>query len=298
MRIAITGSGGFLGTTLAEYLLDNTEHELLLLTSQVEKTGKKHSGKRIIVFSNENLEIFRAIKIDILINCAFPRNADGVQMASGLKYISDVLSAAVEGNVSAVINISSQSVYSLQRIEPASEQTMLVLENGYAVGKYAAELMTNTICNGIPHTNIRMASLVGAGFEQRITNKFISLALEGKKLHIVGGKQRFGFLDVRDAVKALSLLLDSNYRKWEEKYNLGGGESYTLEYIARTVCELSNEYCQKPVNYEVEEADVWQNSALNAAKFRETFRWEPIYALRDTLKSIYDYKIERRLSER
>lgn len=112
MKIAITGAGGFLGTALTDYLLQNTEHELLLLTSQVEKLEKKYFDKEVIVVSNENLEILRAAKINTLFNCAFPRNTDGAQMASGLKYILDVLVASAEGNVDAVVNISSQSVYS------------------------------------------------------------------------------------------------------------------------------------------------------------------------------------------
>lgn len=288
MKIAITGAGGFLGTALTDYLLQNTEHELLLLTSQVEKLEKKYFDKEVIVVSDENLEILRAAKINTLFNCAFPRNTDGAQMASGLKYILDVLVASAEGNVDAVVNISSQSVYSQRRIEPASEQTMLNLESRYAIGKYMTELMTNTICRDIPHTNIRMASLIGVGFEQRVTNKFISFALAGKKLHVIGGKQRFGFLDVRDAVRALSLLLGSNYQKWEAEYNLGGKGSCTLEHIARTVCELSSVYCLKPVNYEVEESDIWHNSELNDSRFRQFFQWKPIYPLSDTLKDIYE----------
>lgn len=64
MKIAITGAGGFLGTALTDYLLQNTEHELLLLTSQVEKLEKKYFDKEVIVVSNENLEILRAAKIN------------------------------------------------------------------------------------------------------------------------------------------------------------------------------------------------------------------------------------------
>ena len=63
--------------------------------------------------------------------------------------------------------------------DAADEQTPAVLESKYAVGKYWSELFVNTLFQGIRHTNLRMASLIGAGFDQRITNKFAKSNIVG-----------------------------------------------------------------------------------------------------------------------
>lgn len=289
MRILISGAGGFLGDNLIEYFLNHTKHDLVALTSQRQKVMGKYLeyGNRIKVVENFNLEIDWHT-VNILINCAFPRNSDGVQMAKGLSFISDLLIKATCGGVGAVINISSQSVYSQSRLEPATEQTELDLESKYAVGKYASELMTDAICRTIPHTNIRLASLIGPEFTQRIINKFVAQAIEGKNLQIIGGTQRFGFLDIRDAVSGIAAVCAHLCDNWDEVYNLGANEDYTLEEIARCVCELSGKYCTKTIRYEVEPSEQAQNSALDCVNFREDFQWKPAYKLMDMVMSIYE----------
>lgn len=290
MRILLTGAGGFLGSRLAEYILKNTDYQLTVLTSQIEKILASYCiyNDRINVIENKELGKIIWSKIDILINCAFPRNADGIQMAGALEFISDVLFKAAKGGVGLVINISSQSVYGQTRLQPATEQTELNLESQYAVGKYATELLTNTICHSTPHTNIRLASLIGVDFKERITNKFVEQALTGQSIYIEGGSQRFGFLDVRDAVSGLAALIENNMEILNEEYNLGTNESYTLEEIAVNVCKLSWKYNKKIINYKMEKTDIYQNSAMNCTSFMETFHWKPSYRLIDTLEDIYN----------
>ena len=84
---------------------------------------------------------------------------------------------------------------------PATEETSLNLETKYAVGKYATELLVNKICRNIPHTNLRMASLIGEGFEQRITNKLVAKAILGGDLDIIGGETTIWLLKCRGCGK-------------------------------------------------------------------------------------------------
>ena len=99
-------------------------------------------------------------------------------IADGLKYIQSVFEKSVEGNAAVIVNISSQSVYSQKRTEAATEETPVCLESPYAVGKYAVELMLESICRGSKtrYTNLRMASLIGPGFDQRIVNRLVRQA--------------------------------------------------------------------------------------------------------------------------
>ena len=177
MIIAITGASGFLGINLIEELLKKDTNFILAFTSQKKTLENKFKNRHVNVFEREAFFKVQLKDVDVLINCAFPRNNDNRQMAVGLKYVNDVLNHTVHCGVKTVINISSQSVYSQQKEHAADEYTELCLDSIYAVGKFASELLTNTICKNIRHTNIRLASLIGPDFDQRLVNKMIDNAL-------------------------------------------------------------------------------------------------------------------------
>lgn len=286
-RILITGAGGFLGTELVRQMAGNSEVQILALTSQKDKLKQACNNTDNVKMLDRNAvfeSAFSFAEIDILINCAFPRNNDGIQMADGLKYISDLLETAVAGGVKAVINISSQSVYSQVRTEPATESTQLNPETIYAVGKYATELMTNCICCNIPHTNIRMASLIGAEFDQRLVNKFVKQAFVGNPLSIKGGKQMFGFLDVRDAAAAIIAVAEGS--DWKSVYNLGPQQSYSLIEIAECVQNIVSNFGYAKTAVELIKTDDWQNSSLDSSRLREQFGWKERFSLEDTISDI------------
>ena len=288
----ITGASGFLGRHLIEDLLNMTEHRVIALTSQAEKLHALFPSfnDRLSIVSSEEYSSLSYREVDVLVNCAFPRNEDGTKMAEGLHFIAGLLKAAADGGVGAVINISSQSVYSQQRTEPATEETSLNLESKYAVGKYASELLTNIICADIPHTNLRLASLIGVGFDQRITNKLIDQALSGNVLHIMTGNQHYGFLDVRDAADAIVKMCENNPFQWDEIYNLGTNNSYNLYEIMEEICVIYNTYFEKPLFFSTETNEKVFNSSIVCRKFMETFQWSSTYPLSATLQWIFDSK--------
>lgn len=293
MKVLITGAGGFLGRNLIETALKKTAFNMIAVTSQKEQLQELYGSEsgRLSVISKEELWSMDWKEIDILLNCAFPRNVDGTKIADGLHFTLELFTKAVQGGVGAVINISSQSVYSQMRAGDATEQEEINLETKYAIGKYAVELMVNSICASVPHTNLRLASLIGPEFEQRITNKLVAQAVAGNDLQIVGGRQRFGFLDVRDAANALIAILNSNPELWDEVYNLGTNESYTLEEIAQEVCSIGYKYCNRKIQYKLIHTDkehTVQNSSLDCTLYRKTFQWEPEFKLTDTLDWLYE----------
>lgn len=167
-----------------------------------------------------------------IINCAFPRNTDGANVAIGLEYINSLFCAAKDYHSRAVINISSQSVYSQKRTHMADENTSLCLESEYAIGKYATELMLNSICRDLPHTNLRMSSLIGPYFNQRITNRLIDSIISEKRAIVSINKRRFGFMDVRDASDAILSLIGISPMVWKGVYCVGTGQGYSLMEIA------------------------------------------------------------------
>lgn len=292
MIIAITGAGGFLGRNLLNKLRE-TQHSVYALTSKPDEIKESNTNRIIYIYKDEYTDV-PWDTIDVLINCAFPRNADGNMMADGLNYIKNILSFSVEHGVKAVINISSQSVYSQKRKEAATEKTSLDLETKYAVGKYATELLTNSICGKIRHTNLRMASLIGVEFEQRIVNKFVRQALENKELYVKIGEQKFGFLDVEDAAEGILQFALSDLKVWQREYNLGGEKIYTLDDIVEVVKKVVEKYSMYKIEIYREESNDVLNSELDSKVFCEHCKWKPRYTLENTVKKIYDEMIKRK----
>ena len=292
MKIVITGAGGFLGEHLIKQCIkQESKIEIIAVTSQTESLSKKYKGS-IEIIDRKQLDKVDWNEIDILLNCAFPRNNDGEQMADGLSFISETVTRATIGGVGAVINISSQSVYSQMRKEPATEDTILNLETKYAVGKYATELLVNKICRNIPHTNLRMASLIGEGFEQRITNKLVAKVIAGGDLNIIGGEQRFGFLNVKDAANGIIAVFNSKPSEWKEVYNLGTNESYTLSEIAEMVSKMGEQYLDRKILINYQDISEWKNSSMNCDLFFESFSWKPQYNMSDTINMLFKYSLK------
>lgn len=288
MKVVITGAGGFLGRNILELLKDRN-CEVYAFSSQKTVLEEKYREIKQYHFLDLKEEI--PDNVDVLLNCAFPRNEDGEQMAIGLEYIHNIFAQCAKKKVSALINISSQSVYSQKRDYCADESAVLNLESKYAVGKYATELLLKSTCPDICHTNIRMASLIGYDFEQRIVNKFVKIAMTEKKINVLAGMQSYGYMDVRDAADAIvTLCMDyKNAAQWDEVYNLGIQGTYSLKDIAEEVKKQVDDELHCEVELNIEEYDAYINTALNSSLFYHTFSWQPKYMLGDTVKDIIQF---------
>lgn len=289
VRIAVIGAGGFLGTAILKKL-SGIDAEIIAVSSQVERLRKEFGDVGNIIVTSSLADITE--KTDVLINCAFPRNSDGERMALGMEYICNVFCMAVEKNVCSVINISSQSVYDQKRKQAADEATALKLESAYAVGKYASELLVSSICKEISHTNIRLASLVGPGLEQRVLNKMIQQVIEGKTLYVKGGRQLFGYMDVRDAADAIVkvCLIAATGEQLEPVYNLGSEKNYMLRDIVDEIAVAAKERLAIPVNIIYEESKEMVNSTLVSEKFYKKFDWRPKISMKETISFLLEHR--------
>lgn len=292
-KIVITGAGGFLGTALLQRLAAQADVEVTAFTFDFERERETFvRAENIVPLDNSEAADFDYSQTDVLINCAFPRNAESAVIANGLSFIADVIRKAAADKIGSLINISSQSVYNPMREKPASEEDALYLETKYAVGKYASELLTNTLCADIPHTNIRMASLIGPAFDQRVTNKMVTAALETGKLRIVDNQQYFGYIDIEDAVSGILSLLTIPASGWHAVYNLGDTRTYTLKDIAETIVSVFRSEQGKQIEIEVAADDKILNSALDGALLRNHTGFAPGITLEESISRILAYKLK------
>lgn len=290
-KIVITGASGFLGYNLAEALKKNDKYSIHALSSHWDELQSRNKDKHIqyydkdIIFSDAGKDI---LKDAVVVNCAFPRNATGIEVADGLKYIQGVFGCSKKAKAKAIINISSQSVYSQKRKEIATEKTQICLESPYAVGKYSTELLLDSVCRGagVIYTNLRMASLIGPGFDQRLVNRFVKQALQGLPLRIVVNEQRFGFLDVEDAVGALISLIETPIGKWKPIYTVGNEKGYSIKDIIDSIKQAFEEASLPSLTVITETGDGVGNTGVSYRLLHENTGFEPKLELIESTRRI------------
>ncbi len=290
MNVFITGAGGFLGKYIIRNLLDNGACSVFA-TSLFDKDLQAFINMKGFHFvPNDSVLAFDFSEIDVVVNCAFPRAMDGAGFANGLDFLNELLKKIERHKNCGFIDISSQSVYSFTREEPATEQTQRVLEASYDVGKYCMEMLTDARLKDHKRVHLRLASLIGPKFDQRLVNKFVKKVIAGEDITLKGGKQLFGFLDVRDCAAAICKVVD----KWNcvtdagEVFNIGAEDSNSLLQIAEIVVAVGKEYGFEKAKIILDETDDWMNSSLDSTKFYDYFNWKPSYKMRDSVHKIYN----------
>ena len=267
-RIIIIGAGGFLGRNITEYLSGIDMYQIIAITQgadQFRKTIDKLSQVIVLPENALNTKDMILDNEDLMINCAYPRGMQGTNITLGLDYIEEVFSLAAKASIKGIINVSSQSVYNPEREKPATEEDMPDLQSIYAVGKYCVEKLLNNICDCIPHTNIRLASLIGPGFDDRVPNKMVRSALLNREIVIQDSKQVFGYLDVKDAAYGFEKLLSLPVDKWKAVYNMGPDTGYTLIQIAKCIQQVLSDRWGLAVKLVVHNAENRNNSMITSS---------------------------------
>ena len=294
--VVVTGASGFLGSHLVQRLRDEEGYRVLALSARSRELQRRMGGANVICLPRDAFAADSGLWAGaVVVNCAYPRNATGPAVADGLKYVQKVFEGAVAGRAAAILNVSSQSVYSQQRTEAAAEDAPVCLESPYAVGKFATELMLESVCRGggTEFTNVRLASLIGPGFDQRIVNRLLVQAVEQRRMVIHSSERRFAFLDVEDAVDGILSLIQTPVERWRPCYNLGGQESYTLDEIAETIQSCVRDRLGE-LTIERDTVVERGSGALDAARLRADTGFVSRVPLNESVARIFESVLARR----
>ena len=300
MRIAVSGADGFLGTHVLDYLRFEGAHEVVGITMCPDELCARYPGWEqltIVPAAQITADADSALdNVDAYLACAFPRAAGQEGFAEGLSFVYKSLAVLVSRGCRSVVNISSQSVYDPHRVKPAHEDDGLLLTTAYAATKYCVELSVAQICNDmrVPWTSIRMASLIGPGFDARFVNKMVIAALETHEITVADNGSSFGFLDVRDAAEGLVRLLESNPERWDKVYNLGPRVTYGISQVAAVVAsevEHISSDMQRVIVKETAGEGIPSCSAVDSSSLYAFLNWEPRYELTASVYTIIGHEV-------
>ena len=313
MRVLITGISGFVGATLAEYLLSEG------FGQSVEIHGTIHRADSRIQSIRDRLHLHKGDLrnpswIDQVVKTVRPRLVFHLAAWSDVRASWDQPWATYELNIGCQLNllealrrhtpdarvlvVASSEVYGLIKPEdlPIDEGTPLRPNSPYGISKVAQDLMAQQYWFNFSMPTVRVRSFNHIGPGQ--SDSFVASAFARQIAEIEAGQQepvlRVGnleaerdYTDVRDMVRAYWLGL--NHGEQGGVYNVGRGSSHSVQELLDTLLQLS------PVDIKVEQdphrlrpSDV-SRTVCNPAKFLEVTGWRTTISLRESLADVLKY---------
>jgi UDP-glucuronate 4-epimerase len=300
-RYLVTGCAGFIGSTLAESLLDGgTEVVGVDAFTDYYERGRKEAQVEAV----RKHPAFRLVERDLgagALPDSLLEGVDGVfHLAArpGVRaswgaafpaYLNDNLAAThavVEASAARrvpMVFASSSSIYGDALAYPTSEDTRPAPISPYGVTKLACEHLIAAYSRdfGLKCTALRYFTVYGPRQRPDMAFQRIVEALAaGGRFEVYGdGTQSRDFTYVADAVAATIAAMDAGPSG--RTYNVGGGSEATMRDVLALVEELSGRSLE--VRYGERVAGDVRRTLADASSIRDELEWEPRFDLRSGL---------------
>jgi nucleoside-diphosphate-sugar epimerase len=259
--VVVTGAAGFIGSLLAEALLD-LGHEVVGIDAFT--TYYPSSQKRANLAGLQRRDGFTLVEGDL---CELPLKSwlqggavvfhqaaqPGVRSSWGADFsvyvahnvlaTQRLLEACVRTGVPRLVAASSSSVYGDAPRYPTTEESVTRPVSPYGVTKLAAEHLclayAQPAVSQMAVATLRYFTVYGPRQRPDMAfRRFLEAALEGRPITVYGdGKQTRDFTFVGDAVRANLLAMAAPVRA--EAINVGGGRRVTLNEVLDTIGQVT-----------------------------------------------------------
>ncbi|MBQ7929146.1 MAG: NAD-dependent epimerase/dehydratase family protein [Methanobrevibacter sp.] len=249
-NILITGGLGFIGSHIANKLLENNEVVILdnLSTGNINNLDNpNHENLKIIKqdIRNTNLDELTS-DIDYIFHLAamasVPLSIDKPVECNDINLNATVklLKSSVDNGVEKIVFSSSSSVYGQNKNMPLKESEQPQPMSPYAASKASCELYLQSFydSHGLNYTSLRYFNVFGPGQDKNsqyaaVIPNFISALLEGNQPEIYGdGEQTRDFVHVKDIVRANINAAESNFNGI---VNIASGEKLSINQLYEIV---------------------------------------------------------------
>jgi UDP-glucose 4-epimerase len=257
-RFLITGGAGFIGSTIADQLLQAGAAEVRIIdnfirgswaninpalaSGRVQVTEGDIRDAELVDSLTEGVDyVFHQAALRITRCAEAPREAVEVLMTGTL----NVLEAAVRHKVKKVVAASSASVYGEPSYLPMDEAHPFNNRTMYGAGKVANEQMLRAYftTSGLPYVAFRYFNVYGprmdiTGVYTEVLIRWLEAIEAGRPPLIFGdGEQSMDFVYVGDVARANLLAMQSEVT--DEVFNVGTGVQTTLNQLCAALLKLT-----------------------------------------------------------
>lgn len=296
-RILITGGAGFIGSNLAEALLEDTRVDLVRvvdnLSNGFEKNISPFFSHPKFEFINEDIRDYKSCfnltkDIDLISHQAAlgsvprsikdPLTTNEVNISGTL----NIFYAAVENKIKRVVFAASSSTYGDSEGLPKVENKIGKPLSPYAVTKYVNELYAEVFSTsydfnyiGLRYFNVFGPKQDPHGAYAAVIPLFIKAALENNSPTINGdGTFSRDFTFVNNAIQAnIKSLFNTNKKSLNQIYNVAYGERTSLNDLWKSIKQITKSNSEA-IHGEPRIGDI-PHSLANIDKAKELLGYNP-----------------------
>jgi len=258
MKYLITGIAGLLGSRLADWIIENTNNEVVgiddLSGGYIENVNKNVKFYKFDLVDLEKVNgVFEKEKPDVVYHFA-AYAAEGLSpfirkynYENNLIVSTNLITKSIQYDVKRFVFASSMSVYGDKYEPPFDESLKQAPIDPYGIAKYAVEqdLKIAYEQHGLPYTIVRPHNFYGKN--QNIWDKYRNVLgiwmyqiINDMRPTIFGdGEQKRAFSYVDDSIKPL-WNASQNDKCIGEIINLGGIKEYTINEACNVLLKVTN----------------------------------------------------------
>ncbi len=303
MKIFITGIAGFLGSHLADRMLE-LGHEVVgvdnLIGGYLDNVPDGADFHQVdCTYLNSMVKLMRGVDVVFHTACTAYEGlsvfSPHLVVHNTVQITTTVLSAAIQNKVGRFVHCSSMARYGEQDKVPFTEDMICKPQDPYGIAKYAAELLVKNLCEvhgmdyviGVPHNIIGPRQKYDDPF-RNVASIMINLMLQGRQPIIYGdGEQKRCFSFIEDDIYCLEkLAFDKNIIG--EIVNIGPDEEFvSINELAKILADLL-EFDLDPIYVKGRPQEV-KLATCSADKARRLLGYQTTISLREGLSKMIEY---------
>lgn len=239
MKILITGSAGFIGSALKDFLEEN---QIEVISYDI-KDDNKYDVRDFETVKKYVSEVNGIIHLAAMSRVITAQELPHECISTNIGGVSNILEAArISHNHPWIIFGSSREVFGEPEILPVSENSPKKPINIYGISKITGEKLCETYSKYYNlKTRILRFSNVYTGLKDhldRVTPKFILRALNGQNLYINGsGEELFDFTYISDVIQGIWGCIKEieKSKNFLDDFNLSIGTPVSLRQLAEII---------------------------------------------------------------
>lgn len=231
MRVLITGAAGFIGSHLADALVDEGEEVVGFDDCSTGRAANFPSGHRLVIGDIRHHEQFPAGPWDLIFHCAASyRDRDDWERDASTNVLGTINTVRVAAeNGAKIVYFQTSLCYGPSPSSPIPTNAALNPVGSYAVSKTAGESYIRD--SGVPFVSLRLANIYGPRNLSGPIPTFYQRLSSGQDCTVVNSRRDFVYIDD---------LVDAAIRSSTEGagvYHVSSGRDYSIYEIYDSVAK-------------------------------------------------------------